>query len=468
MAGGDATPSDVPDVLAPDLRIVFVGINPGRVSAEARAHFANPRNDFWRLLHAAQLTSRLYTPQEQFFLLEEGIGVTNAAYRTTPGSSDLLRGDFAGSAERLERIVRELRPRWLAFVGKEAYRGAFGTRPELGLQREMLGETKLFVLPSTSPANAAVPWDERLRWFRELAGRESGLPERTTIRAAVVDERGRAISRRGSAPPAIRDRRPPVTAERLRPQPHPRRRLPPLVLRPVDERDRARDDVRVEAVRAQLVQRAVLLHVGLEHAVQLRVRRQRVLVELPLPQFRARRPFDRRLRDELASRLLVQVAREPKNVRLEHVLEEREPAGHVTVERRVADRQLRLVAARDEQPAELVRERHRERPPDPRLEVLLRDVRLAPGEGIGEHAGVGLDHGLDRQLAKAAAEVLGEPARVGPRLLRGIAGRHRDAMNALGPERLDRECGRDGGVDPARDADDDGLEPVLRDVVAQP
>ena len=104
--------------------------------------------------------------------------MTNAAYRTTPGSGDLRRADFAGSAERLERIARELRPRWLAFVGKEAYRGAFGTRPELGLQERTLGDTKLFVLPSTSPANAAVPWDERLRWFRELAGRESGLPER--------------------------------------------------------------------------------------------------------------------------------------------------------------------------------------------------------------------------------------------------------------------------------------------------
>ena len=66
-------------------------------------------------------------------------------------------------------------------------------RPELGLQEQTLGDTKLFVLPSTSPANAAVPWDERLRWFRELAGRESGLPERQTIRAAVVDERGRIL-----------------------------------------------------------------------------------------------------------------------------------------------------------------------------------------------------------------------------------------------------------------------------------
>ncbi|HEX6951591.1 MAG TPA: NUDIX domain-containing protein, partial [Gaiellaceae bacterium] len=193
MAEPDATPSDVPDVLAPDLRIVFVGINPGRVSAAARAHFANPRNDFWRLLHAAQLTSRLFEPTEQFSLLEERIGVTNAAYRTTPGSSDLRRADFAGSEARLERIARELHPSWLAFVGKEAYRGAFGARPELGLQQQALGSTKLFVLPSTSPANAAVPWDERLRWFRELAGRESGLPERETVRAAVVDERGRTL-----------------------------------------------------------------------------------------------------------------------------------------------------------------------------------------------------------------------------------------------------------------------------------
>ena len=76
--------------------------------------------------------------------------------------------DFADSATRLERLAAELRPRFVAFVGKEAYRGAFGERPELGLQERRLGETRLFVLPSTSPANAAVGWDERLRWFREL------------------------------------------------------------------------------------------------------------------------------------------------------------------------------------------------------------------------------------------------------------------------------------------------------------
>src|SRR5436190_9462811 len=193
MAGRDATPSDVPDVLAPGLRIVFVGINPGRVSAAARAHFANPRNDFWRLLHAAGLTSRVYEPHEQFTLLEEGIGVTNAAYRTTPGSGGLRRADFAGSAQRLEQIAHDLLPRWLAFVGKEAYRGPFGARPELGFQKRQLGDTKHFVLPSTSPANAAVPWNERLRWFQELAGRATERPLRAAVRGVVVDDEGRTL-----------------------------------------------------------------------------------------------------------------------------------------------------------------------------------------------------------------------------------------------------------------------------------
>jgi TDG/mug DNA glycosylase family protein len=155
-------------VLAPGLDVVFCGINPGLHSDAKAAHFANPRNGFWRLLHAAGFTPRLVAPSEQFDVLAFRIGITNAAYRTTRGSSDLRKGDFAGSADRLARLALELDPRAIAFVGKEAYRGPFGGRPEHGLQERRLGETLLFVLPSTSPANAAVPWDERLRWFRAL------------------------------------------------------------------------------------------------------------------------------------------------------------------------------------------------------------------------------------------------------------------------------------------------------------
>jgi TDG/mug DNA glycosylase family protein len=139
------------------------------MSAAAGAHFANPRNDFWRLLHDAGFTPRLLAPQEQHELLALGFGLTNAALRTTAGSGDLRRADFAEAAERLERIARELAPQAMAFVGKEAYRGTFGVRPELGHQERTLGKTRLFVLPSTSPANAAVPYAERLRWFRALS-----------------------------------------------------------------------------------------------------------------------------------------------------------------------------------------------------------------------------------------------------------------------------------------------------------
>jgi TDG/mug DNA glycosylase family protein len=118
------------------------------------------------LLHDAGFTPRLLDPREQHELLRFGFGVTNAALRTTPGSGDLRRADFAGASERLERIALELRPRAIGFVGKEAYRGAFRERPELGPQPRRLGQTALYVLPSTSPANAAVPYAERLRWFR--------------------------------------------------------------------------------------------------------------------------------------------------------------------------------------------------------------------------------------------------------------------------------------------------------------
>jgi len=147
------------------------------VSAAAAAHFANPRNDFWRLLYEAGFTPRLVRPDEQFEVTTWGIGLTNAALRTTPGSSDLRKADFVGAAERLERIATELHPGAFGFVGKEAYRGTFGERPEHGLQERRLGDTLLFVLPSTSPANAAVPYAERLRWFRalrELVSRASG------------------------------------------------------------------------------------------------------------------------------------------------------------------------------------------------------------------------------------------------------------------------------------------------------
>jgi TDG/mug DNA glycosylase family protein len=111
------------DIVGPDLAVLFVGINPGLRSAAAGLHFANPRNDFWRLLADSGLTPRLLDPAEGGLLPSLGLGITNAAARPTRGSGDLRRADFAGAAERLERLAVDLRPAVLAFVGKARLRG---------------------------------------------------------------------------------------------------------------------------------------------------------------------------------------------------------------------------------------------------------------------------------------------------------------------------------------------------------
>jgi G:T/U-mismatch repair DNA glycosylase len=193
VTGSERSP--VPDVLEPGARVVFCGINPGRVSAAAGAPFANPRNDFWRLLHAVRFTPRLLEPGEAHELATFLVGLTNAARRTTRGSGELRKADFAGAAERIDEIARSLRPAVIAFVGKTAYSGIFGERAELGLQARRLGETALFVLPSTSPANAAVPWEERLHWFQALRDVVASNDPRLRIaaRAIVVDESDRIL-----------------------------------------------------------------------------------------------------------------------------------------------------------------------------------------------------------------------------------------------------------------------------------
>jgi TDG/mug DNA glycosylase family protein len=132
--------STVPDVLAPNLDFVFCGINPGYHSDAKAAHFANPRNDFWRLLHAAGFTPRLFDPAEQSDVLRYGLGITNAAYRTTRGSSD-ARPTTPGAPSGSSGLP------WssaagLGFVGKEAYRGPFG-KAAARLQGARLGDTPL-------------------------------------------------------------------------------------------------------------------------------------------------------------------------------------------------------------------------------------------------------------------------------------------------------------------------------------
>ncbi len=116
----------VPDIVGPDLDVLFVGINPDPISGKFAHHFANPRNAFWRLLHEAGFTRRRLEPFEEAALLEEGIGVTNLVPRVTRSSSELTHEDFEGGQRELRRKLARWRPRAVVFVGVTMWRARAG------------------------------------------------------------------------------------------------------------------------------------------------------------------------------------------------------------------------------------------------------------------------------------------------------------------------------------------------------
>jgi TDG/mug DNA glycosylase family protein len=159
----------VPDLIAPDLRILFCGINPGRYSAAAGKHFAGPGNRMWPSLFAAGLTPRLFTPFDSEELLALGYGITNIVARATATAEELSKHEIVAGLRVLEKKARKYRPRIVAFLGLGAYRTAFA-RPRAvdGLQPETLGPSKLWLLPNPSGLNAHHQGEPMIRMFREL------------------------------------------------------------------------------------------------------------------------------------------------------------------------------------------------------------------------------------------------------------------------------------------------------------
>ncbi len=148
----------IPDVIGPDLRVLFSGINPGLWSAATGYHFARPGNRFWPALHASGFTPRLFRPDEQEELLTFGLGVTNVAARATARADELTRPELVDGGRLLAEKVNRLRPAWLAVVGVTAYRAAFGRpRAAVGPQEERVGGRPVWVLPNPSGLNAHYP-----------------------------------------------------------------------------------------------------------------------------------------------------------------------------------------------------------------------------------------------------------------------------------------------------------------------
>lgn len=159
----------VPDLVAPGLRVLFCGINPGLYTAAIGHHFGRPGNRFWPALHGAGFTPRLFAPWEERELLPLGIGITNMVERTTATAAELSPEEFVAGGQRLRRLVEAQRPRVVAFLGIGAYRTAF-SRPKaiLGLQEERLAESALWVLPSPSGLNANHQLADLVALLRDL------------------------------------------------------------------------------------------------------------------------------------------------------------------------------------------------------------------------------------------------------------------------------------------------------------
>jgi len=163
------------DVLAPGLRVVFCGINPGLYSAAAGHAFARPGNRFWPTLHAAGFTDRRLFSWEEEKLLEYGCGLTNIVNRATAQAAELSNVELMDGGRRLVEKIARYQPKYLAVLGLGAYRVAFG-RPEafLGPQPEKIGDTTVWALPSPSGLNAFYKPNDLARLYGALRRAASG------------------------------------------------------------------------------------------------------------------------------------------------------------------------------------------------------------------------------------------------------------------------------------------------------
>jgi double-stranded uracil-DNA glycosylase len=165
----------VPDVLAPELSVLFCGINPSLYSAATGHHFARPGNRFWPALHRSGFTRRQLRPEEQEELLTYGLGVTNIVARASARADELTRAELRAGARALTARVARYTPAVVAVAGISAYRFAFD-RPAavLGEQAERIADARLWVLPNPSGLNA----------HYQIAGLAKVFGE---LRAAVAD-----------------------------------------------------------------------------------------------------------------------------------------------------------------------------------------------------------------------------------------------------------------------------------------
>ena len=156
-------------MIAADLAVLFVGINPGLYTAAIGHHFGRPGNRFWPALHAGGFTPRVFSPYDERDLLPLGYGITNVVARATATADELTAAELLAGGRRLADKARRYRPGIVAFLGIGAYRAAFARpRATLGEQPESIGRSRVWILPNPSGLNAHYQAGDLARLFRRL------------------------------------------------------------------------------------------------------------------------------------------------------------------------------------------------------------------------------------------------------------------------------------------------------------
>jgi double-stranded uracil-DNA glycosylase len=159
----------VPDVIAPNLRVLFAGINPGLYTAAVGHHFARPGNRFWPALYKSGFTKRLLSPFEERELLCLGLGITNVVRHATASASELTKEDFNNGGRVLAAKVKRYHPRIVAILGVGAYRQAFvNPQAQIGEQAGRIHSARVWVLPNPSGLNANYQLPELVRLLMTL------------------------------------------------------------------------------------------------------------------------------------------------------------------------------------------------------------------------------------------------------------------------------------------------------------
>jgi TDG/mug DNA glycosylase family protein len=166
------------DILAPNLCVVFCGINPGLRSAVLGYHFAGRGNRFWKTIHLAGFTREQITPENGELVLTYRFGITSAVERPTSRADELTRDEFERAASGLSAKITRYSPKYVAFLGKPAFSAIFGRKlVSWGKQDALLGGSKTWVLPNPSGLNRSFRSDQLVRAYTELRIALDGVSE---------------------------------------------------------------------------------------------------------------------------------------------------------------------------------------------------------------------------------------------------------------------------------------------------